>query len=100
MACQSCTTYGRAAAHLTQEPVMTSSEKLPYISSRRIGDATVTIISEGELPYAPNFNAPEADWRKAMPEADERGRFRFGLNVALIQTDDATILIDPGLDDP
>jgi len=79
---------------------MISSETLPYISSRRIGAATVTIISEGELPYAPNFSAPEADWRKAMPEADERGRFRFGLNVALIQTDDATILIDPGLDDP
>jgi glyoxylase-like metal-dependent hydrolase (beta-lactamase superfamily II) len=79
---------------------MTSRDTLPYISSRRIGDATVTIISEGVLPYAPNFSAPEADWREAMPGADERGRFRFGLNVALIQTDEATILIDPGLDDP
>jgi glyoxylase-like metal-dependent hydrolase (beta-lactamase superfamily II) len=79
---------------------MSAQEPSSYITSRRIGDATVTIISEGELPWAPELSAPEAEWRQAIPEADERGRFRFGLNVALIQTAEATIVIDPGLDDP
>ena len=79
---------------------MPSHEPPPHVSSRRIGDATVTIISEGELPWAPELSAPESEWRQAIPEADDLGRFRFGLNVALIQTGDATIIIDPGLDDP
>jgi glyoxylase-like metal-dependent hydrolase (beta-lactamase superfamily II) len=79
---------------------MISRDPTSWIASRRIGDATVTVISEGELPLAPELNVPEATWRQAIPEVDEQGRFWFGLNVALIQTGEATIVIDPGLDDP
>ncbi len=73
---------------------------LSYVSSRRIGDANVSIISEGELPWAPELNVPEVEWRPAIPEIGDDGRLLVGLNVALIQMRDATILIDPGLDDP
>jgi glyoxylase-like metal-dependent hydrolase (beta-lactamase superfamily II) len=71
-----------------------------YVSSRRVGDATVTIINEGSIGWNPNFNVPEAAWRPAMPDADEAGRIRLGLNLAHVRLGDASILIDPGLDDP
>jgi glyoxylase-like metal-dependent hydrolase (beta-lactamase superfamily II) len=79
---------------------MTTQEGSAYIASRRVGEASVTIISEGELTWAPSLLAPEEAWRRAMPEADEAGRVRLGLNVALVQTAGATILVDPGFDDP
>jgi glyoxylase-like metal-dependent hydrolase (beta-lactamase superfamily II) len=79
---------------------MVAQDPSSFIASRRIGEATVTVISEGELRWPLRLSAPEAAWRQAMPEADEVGRVRLGLNVALVQMDDATILVDPGLDDP
>src|SRR5204863_5823744 len=48
-----------------------------YVDSRRIGDATVTIISDGTLHWAPALSAPEAEWRRAMPEADQHGAITF-----------------------
>jgi glyoxylase-like metal-dependent hydrolase (beta-lactamase superfamily II) len=70
------------------------------MSSRRVGDATVTVISDGTLFWAPRFPVPEAAWRAAMPEADAEGQVAFGLNVVLIQTPEAVVLVDPALDDP
>lgn len=71
-----------------------------YISSHRIGDATVTVISDGVLPWALEMQVPESEWRRAMPEADAAGKVLLGINAAHIQLGDASILIDPGFDDP
>src|SRR5438445_12350944 len=71
-----------------------------YTASRMIGDATVTIISEGSMSWAPKFVAPEAEWRRAVPEAGADGAITIGLNLAHIRIGNASILIDPGFDDP
>ena len=71
-----------------------------YTATRKIGDATVTVISEGSMSWAPKFVAPEAEWRRAVPEAGADGAITIGLNVAHIRIADASILIDPGFDDP
>jgi len=78
----------------------TSASESEYISTRRVGEARVSIINDGTLPWAPRFPAPEPAWRRAMPEADARGRVALALNVALVRLPGATILIDPGCDDP
>ncbi len=69
-------------------------------SSRQFGAATVTLISEGVFPWRLELNAPEAEWRSAMPEADATGAIMLGINVAHIRLGAASILVDPGFDDP
>ncbi|HEV2065273.1 MAG TPA: MBL fold metallo-hydrolase [Thermomicrobiales bacterium] len=76
------------------------TEDNSYIASRPIGDATITVISDGELLWAPRFPVPDAVSRQAMPEADAFGRVRLGLNVVLIGLGAARIVVDPALDDP
>src|SRR6185312_10415197 len=71
-----------------------------FVSTHQIGDAEITIISEGTISWPPRFPVPEADWRAAMPEADERGFVPMGTNAAHIRLGDASILIDPGYDVP
>ena len=71
-----------------------------FVASRRIGQATVTIISEGSLLWAPEFQVADAEWRRALPEATARGAIWLGINVAHVQMDEAALLIDPGFDDP
>jgi glyoxylase-like metal-dependent hydrolase (beta-lactamase superfamily II) len=71
-----------------------------YIASRMVGQVTVIVVSDGELLWKPDFPVPEDVSRKAMPETDASGRIPLGLNVVLIQTGDARIVVDPGLDDP
>jgi glyoxylase-like metal-dependent hydrolase (beta-lactamase superfamily II) len=70
------------------------------IASRRFGDAIVTLICEGTFPWNLELQAPEAAWRRAMPEADAGGAIMLGINVAHIRLGDASILVDPGFDDP
>lgn len=72
----------------------------PYFVSRRIGAAQVTIISEGSCLWAPRLQVPEAEWRRAMPEADPVGRIPIGFNVAHVGLGSDSIVIDPGFDDP
>ncbi len=79
---------------------MTERPLAEYISTRRIGEGTVTVISEGMIPYALEFSVPEAIWRPSIPEADAEGKVLLGLNLAHIAIGDASILIDPGFDDP
>ena len=71
-----------------------------FISTRRVGSATASVISEGTLRWAPRFPKPEAEWRRALPEADGDGRITLGLNLMHVRLGDAVIVIDPGLDDP
>ena len=79
-----------------QDPSLDTS----FIESRRVGDATVTVVSEGGLLWAPGFPVPEPEWRRAIPEADAAGRVWLGLNVVIIRLENALIVVDPGMDDP
>ncbi|HET9016243.1 MAG TPA: MBL fold metallo-hydrolase [Thermomicrobiaceae bacterium] len=80
---------------------MSGSTRLAdYVDQRRIGDATVTVISEGSLVWPPKFPVAESEWRAAMPEANEAGEVKLGLNLAHVRLGDASIMIDPGCDDP
>jgi glyoxylase-like metal-dependent hydrolase (beta-lactamase superfamily II) len=88
---------------MNREATVTANPPLattPFIDSRTIGDATITVISEGELLWAPRFPAPEPEWRAAIPEADADGRVWLGLNTVIIRLGDSLIVVDPGLDDP
>ena len=90
-----------AIAGSSFDHLMTASPYHPnVIDTRRIGDATVTVISEGGLLWPPRFPVPEPDWREALPEADVEGRVWLGLNVVVIRIGDALLVVDPGMDDP
>jgi glyoxylase-like metal-dependent hydrolase (beta-lactamase superfamily II) len=71
-----------------------------FISTRSVGDATVSVISEGTIRWAPRFAKPEAEWRRAVPEADAEGLITLGLNLMHVRLDGASIVIDPGMDEP
>jgi glyoxylase-like metal-dependent hydrolase (beta-lactamase superfamily II) len=72
-----------------------------YVASRRFGDITVTIISDGYIRGKVALPLPETLWRPAIPEADAEGMISYGLNFLHIQAGDASIVVDPsGLDDP
>jgi glyoxylase-like metal-dependent hydrolase (beta-lactamase superfamily II) len=78
------------------------TERSSYVESRKIGNATVTVISDGMLPIpiASVFPADEAEWLRANGEADAQDRLISDQAVILIQTEGATVLIDPAYDDP
>jgi glyoxylase-like metal-dependent hydrolase (beta-lactamase superfamily II) len=79
---------------------MAEATSSDYITTRRFGDATVTIISDGTLVWTPHFPAAPEVAREAMPDAGPNGEVALGLNVCLVQLGDAVVLIDPGCDDP
>src|SRR5437763_1727361 len=70
-----------------------------YVQSRRVGDVTVTAINEGSMPSKVELTVAEEAWRQEI-EADAEGTVPLDTHVLLVQTGDATILIDTGLDDP
>jgi glyoxylase-like metal-dependent hydrolase (beta-lactamase superfamily II) len=73
-----------------------------FVSSRRIGDAMVTVIREGwfgAIPLVSWLKAPEEVARQLMPHADAKGNVAFDFNAAHIRLGDASILIDPGWGD-
>jgi glyoxylase-like metal-dependent hydrolase (beta-lactamase superfamily II) len=82
---------------LSAEDIAGESE---YVSSVTVGEAVATAISLGMLYWAPEFGAPEEEWRRAMPEADEQGRLPMELTVVHVRLGEASVLIDPGLEDP
>lgn len=69
------------------------------VQSRRVGDATITAMTEGVMPWRPELTAPEEEWRQAI-ETGADGSVPIDTHVLLVQSGDATILIDAGLDDP
>ncbi len=74
-----------------------------YVATRRIGDATVTLINDGifdAIPLIPWMDAPAAAVRRAVPEADASGAIgQSGMIVAHVRIGHASILIDPGVGD-
>ena len=88
---------------LAMEPPFESGADWPtaaFVDTRRVGDATVDVLSDGGFSWAPELSAPEAEWRRAMPEANARGEIFLGHNMVLIRLAGAAILVDAGLDDP
>jgi glyoxylase-like metal-dependent hydrolase (beta-lactamase superfamily II) len=72
-----------------------------YVASRQVGQATVTVISDGFIRGKVGLALPESEWRPAIPEADAEGHISYGLNFLHIKIGDASIVVDPsGLDDP
>ena len=69
----------------------------PYISTRRIGDATLTGIDEAvvEVPLTTVFPAPEVAWLRAHGEADAADLLTTYQAVVVIRLGDAPIAIDP-----
>ena len=74
-----------------------------YVATRRIGDATVTLINDGvfdALPLIPWMDAPADAVRRAVPEADAHGAIGHSGNIiAHVRIGHASILIDPGVGD-
>lgn len=77
---------------------MTVSEA--FFTSRRIGDATITVISCGTARWHPNFTVPEEQWRALMPEVDGAGKMTIGFHSYHIVLGHASVLVDAGFDDP
>ncbi len=78
---------------------MTVPDEPGFVSSRRIGEAIVTIIRDGTfgaVPLVPWLQVPEEEARRAMPEANAAGAIAFDLNAAHIRIGGASILVDPG----
>ncbi|HEY3083608.1 MAG TPA: MBL fold metallo-hydrolase [Chloroflexota bacterium] len=73
-----------------------------FVSTRRFGDATVSIISDGsgKSVIVKQLEVPEAVWRPAVPDADAEGEVVLGYNVALVEIGAARVLIDLGFDEP
>ncbi|MEX2315387.1 MAG: MBL fold metallo-hydrolase [Thermomicrobiales bacterium] len=71
-----------------------------YLSTRRVGDAEVTLILEGVGPFPVDLNVPEAIWRPVVPEADADGNVSLASGGAYLRIGNASIVVDPGLDDP
>lgn len=71
-----------------------------YVSTRKVGDAEITLILEGVGRYWVELNVPEEIWRPETPEADPAGKVTLASGGALIRLGDALIVMDPGLDDP
>jgi len=70
------------------------------VASRRFGNATVTVISDGVSLWPQNFAVPPEDLRAAIPELDARARLPIGFHSAHIGIGGASILVDAGFDDP
>lgn len=77
-----------------------TANNAPISETRQVGEATITVITDGEMLWEPRFPVPEAEWRAALPDADTQGRIWIGLNVVLVRLGEALVVIDPGCDAP
>jgi glyoxylase-like metal-dependent hydrolase (beta-lactamase superfamily II) len=66
------------------------------IDQRRLGDAVITAIFDATDGWIPGWQVPEAEWRRAMPEADAAGEIAFDTSVFHIRRRDASVLVDLG----
>src|SRR5579875_2144244 len=73
-----------------------------YVRSRTLGDATLTMISDGS-GWSTIINSlvdvPQEVWRREV-DANENAEVMVGYNVAHLRLGNASILIDLGFDDP
>jgi glyoxylase-like metal-dependent hydrolase (beta-lactamase superfamily II) len=71
-----------------------------FVSSRSIGEATITTINDGGEWWSPELTAPKEEWIDAIPGMDSEQRVYADTHVLHIRLSDASILVDAGLDDP
>lgn len=64
-----------------------------------MGDVTVTAINDGTIPLPIELTVPEGVWRQEI-DADREGKLPVASHVLLVQSSDATILVDAGMDEP
>lgn len=74
----------------------------PYITTRHVGEAEVTVINDGALkvPLPLVFPPAEVEWLRAHGEADADDLLTSHQAVVVIRHGGATIVIDPAFDDP
>ncbi|HEY4826762.1 MAG TPA: MBL fold metallo-hydrolase [Solirubrobacteraceae bacterium] len=75
------------------------AEASEYVQPRELGNVTITAINDGSITLPVELTVPEEVWRQEI-DADPEGKVPVDTHVLLVQTDDATILIDAGLDEP
>jgi glyoxylase-like metal-dependent hydrolase (beta-lactamase superfamily II) len=80
--------------------VSTMNAPAAHVSTRQIGEARVTVISDGTLEWTPRIQAPADEVGRAIPELAGRTTLTLGLNLAHVALGRASIVIDPGCDDP
>ncbi len=80
---------------------MSSMATSDYVSSRTVGQATVSAISDGSGLSAvmQALLVPREEWRREV-DADDRDEIILGYNVAHVRLGAASVLIDLGFDDP
>lgn len=69
------------------------------VSTRQVGDARVTVIRDATDLWTPYWQVPEAEWRRAMPEADPAGEMSFDMSVFHVALGSASVLVDLGFGD-
>lgn len=72
------------------------------LSTRRFGDAVVTLICEGGTRARLDklLEVPAEDVRACVPEADQDGRVPIAFTVAHVRLGGVSVLIDPGMGPP
>ncbi|HEX5418164.1 MAG TPA: MBL fold metallo-hydrolase [Chloroflexota bacterium] len=70
-----------------------------YVATRRVGEARVTVIHDATDLWIPKWQAPEAEWRRAIPEADGAGEMSFDMSVLHVALGGASVLVDLGYGD-
>jgi glyoxylase-like metal-dependent hydrolase (beta-lactamase superfamily II) len=70
-----------------------------YVSTRRVGDARVTVIRDAIDLWIPDWQASESEWRRGIPEADAAGEMSFEMNVVHVALGGASVLVDLGFGD-
>lgn len=73
-----------------------------YCATRRIGDATITVINDGDVavPAAVVLAAEEAAWLRETGLTDAEGNLLTAQLIVHIAVGDRSIVIDPAFDDP
>src|SRR5690349_8826236 len=70
-----------------------------YVSTRPVGEARVTAIRDAADRWIPRWQVPEAEWRRALPEADANGELSSDMSVFHVALGDASVLVDTGFGD-
>ncbi len=77
-----------------------SADTDDFTSTRRIGNVTVSLELEMSGPSTIDLNVDETTWRKALPELADAEWVPFSMSSAVIQSGQATLVIDPLIDEP
>src|SRR5260370_564854 len=69
-----------------------------YVSTRRVGEAKVTVIRDATDLWIPQWQAPEVQWHRATPGADAAGEMAGVGGLGLLNLVDGDVHVAPGID--